>query len=579
MSRIKQILFYFGILLPLIAVTDNFNRDSLQRALYITSIPSEKIVLLNDLAGSWMPDDQIKAYNFAEQAFIISETIGDQKGKAKALFYMGQYSSINEDYIAAINYFLEALEGFDMIGDEKFRAIISLELGKTYHKRFEYEKSLKVYLDAMEIFKELNSLVKLAETYNSIGGTYYDQENYDKAFEYFQNSMLIWESLQDNAGLAVIYNNVGEIYRINGQFDQALKYYNQAINLNHKLNRLDNLAVNYDNIGNIFYKQSAFDSSLIYLNKSLEISKKLNDDRKIAMANISLGKLHSSTNDKIKALQYFDSGYQIASETGYLIHIKEAARGMSEIYKEQDQFENAYRYHRLFKSINDSLFNIQNVEKITQLEMNLIFDHEQKIKSIKRQKANYKYFLLGIGLLFVLALFILLYGRLRIKINHTEIEAENLKLEKQQLKEELDFKNRELATNVMYLVKKNELINHISDKLLKAKIKFKKENQEILQQIILDLQASIDTNIWKVFEDRFREVHIDFYQKMNQKFPILTDNDKKLCALLRLNMSTKDIAAITHQNPSSIEVARTRLRKKLNISNKEIGLVSFLSSI
>ncbi len=579
MSRIKQIILFLSFLLPFLSIAEEFNRDSLQRALYITSIPSEKIVLLNSLAGSWMVDDPLKAFNFAEQAFILSETIEDYKGKAEALFYLGQYSHINKDYVAAINYFLEALEGSHNTKDELFYANVLLELGKAYQKRFEYEKSLKVLFEAMEVFKDLDDRVKLADTYNLIGGTYYDQENVDKAFEYFQNSMAIYEYLQDEMGLAKTYNNVGEIYRIKGRFDQAVELYNKAITFNLKLNRLDYLAINYDNIGNIFLFQSEYDSSLFYLEKSLEISNFIQNNNRIAAANISLGKLFGKINNKKKALQYFESGFQIASEIGYLIHIKEAAKGMSDIYKKQNQFENAYRYHRMYKRINDSLFNIQNLEKITQLEMNLIFDHEQKIKSIQRQKTNYKYFLIAIGLLSVLILFILLYGRLRIKINHTEIEAGNLQLEKQQLKEELDFKNRELATNVMYLVKKNELINYISDKLLKAKMKFKKENQDIIQQIILDLQANIDTDIWKVFEERFREVHMDFYKKLNQNFPNLTDNDRKLCALLRLNMSTKDIAAITHQNPNSIEVARTRLRKKLNISNREISLVSYLSSI
>lgn len=579
MSRIKQIILFLSFLLPFLSIAAEVNRDSLQRILYITNIPSEKIIVLNMLSNGWMEDDPLKAYNFAEQAFVLSETIEDYKGKAEALFYLGQYSSIKEDYVAALNYFLESQEGFNKTGDEQFHADVLLELGKTYQRRFEYEKSLKVLFEAMEVYKELNHPEKLAETYNLIGGTYYDQEKYDKAFEYFQNSMVIWEDIKDEVGLAKIYNNVGEIYRMNGHFDKALDFYNRAISLNLKISRLDYLAINYDNIGNIFLLQSEYDSSLFYMEKSLELSNSIKDNNRIAAANISLGKLYSRLDSKKKALQYFESGIQIASEIGYLINIKEAAKGMSNIYKEQDQFENAYRYHRMFKRINDSLFNIQNLEKITQLEMNLIFDHEQKIKSIQRQKTNYKYFLFAIGLISVLVLFILLYGRLRIKINHAKIEEENLQLEKQQLKEELDFKNRELATNVMYLVKKNELINYISDKLLKVKTKFKKENQDIIQQIILDLQANIDIDIWKVFEERFREVHMDFYKKLNQNFPNLRDNDRKLCALLRLNMSTKDIAAITHRNPNSIEVARTRLRKKLNISNREISLVSFLSSI
>ncbi len=131
----------------------------------------------------------------------------------------------------------------------------------------------------------------------------------------------------------------------------------------------------------------------------------------------------------------------------------------------------------------------------------------------------------------------------------------------------------------MYLVKKNELINFISGKLIKAQGKFKKENQKQIQQIILNLQSNIRFQYLGIFEERFRDVHQDFYRNIDEKFPQLSENDRKLCAFLRLNMSTKDIAAITHQNPNSIEVARTRLRKKLNISNTDISLVSFISNV
>jgi DNA-binding CsgD family transcriptional regulator len=73
-------------------------------------------------------------------------------------------------------------------------------------------------------------------------------------------------------------------------------------------------------------------------------------------------------------------------------------------------------------------------------------------------------------------------------------------------------------------------------------------------------------------------VHNDFYDKLNEKFPNLSANEKRLCAFLRLNMSTKEISAITYQSINSITVARSRLRKKLELDSDE-NLISFLESI
>jgi DNA-binding CsgD family transcriptional regulator len=92
----------------------------------------------------------------------------------------------------------------------------------------------------------------------------------------------------------------------------------------------------------------------------------------------------------------------------------------------------------------------------------------------------------------------------------------------------------------------------------------------------MELRSSQDKHLWQEFEAHFTRVHSDFYQKLQEKYPNLTANEKKLCAFLRLNMSTKDISAITYQSINSITVARSRLRKKLNIEGEDIHLINYL---
>jgi DNA-binding CsgD family transcriptional regulator len=223
--------------------------------------------------------------------------------------------------------------------------------------------------------------------------------------------------------------------------------------------------------------------------------------------------------------------------------------------------------------------NADNSSKITEIELKLKFENEQKIKEFKQQRTRFVYIFTALGLFGLIIVLVMLYGRLKINVRHSKSKAINLYIENKRLQEDIDFKNRELATNVMYLLKKNELINYISEKLLKAKVRFKSQNQSIIEEILLDLQSNINSEIWLEFEKRFQAVHKGFYDKLNMDFPKLTDADKKLCALLRLNLSTKEIASISHQNPNSVEVARTRLRKKLDLSNQDISLISFLSNL
>ena len=96
--------------------------------------------------------------------------------------------------------------------------------------------------------------------------------------------------------------------------------------------------------------------------------------------------------------------------------------------------------------------------------------------------------------------------------------------------------------------------------------------------MIRDLLLNSSSDVWEEFEVRFQDVHSDFYDNLNKKFPNLTPNEKKICSFLRLNMSTKEISAITYQSVRSIDMARFRLRKKLELDTDE-NLVSFLSQI
>ena len=94
-----------------------------------------------------------------------------------------------------------------------------------------------------------------------------------------------------------------------------------------------------------------------------------------------------------------------------------------------------------------------------------------------------------------------------------------------------------------------------------------------------ELRSSTDDKMFNEFSQRFQEVHAGFYEKLLKTHPDLTQNELKLCAFLRLNMSTKDIAELTGQQPNTIDKARYRLRKKLDLTGPDTNLVTFLSQL
>jgi len=275
----------------------------------------------------------------------------------------------------------------------------------------------------------------------------------------------------------------------------------------------------------------------------------------------------------------------LALQNHYVNWIEFSTHELSVIYENEGEFGKALDYYKIYEQYGDSILNESSIKRITQLEMQFEFDKNIKERELEdarkealQQQKEFIYILfIGLGV-FIAIVILLMYLNQRSKTSRIELRRQNLKLEHEKLQQELEYRNRELATNVMYLLRKNEFITSTAEKLTKAKMHFKKENQKIVQDVIRDLLLNSSKDIWKEFEVRFQEVHSDFYDNLNKRFPDLTPNEKKVCAFLRLNMSTKDISAITYQSVRSINMARFRLRKKIGLDTDE-NLVAFLAQI
>ena len=142
----------------------------------------------------------------------------------------------------------------------------------------------------------------------------------------------------------------------------------------------------------------------------------------------------------------------------------------------------------------------------------------------------------------------------------------------------VNTKKIELISSTLKVMHLNEMNNSLINDLVKVNPHTNKEGQEIIRQISNKFKMNMTEQIWNDFETRFENAFDSFYSVLLEKFPGLTHNERKLCALLRSGLSSKDIAILTFQNPQSVDVARYRLRKKLNLVNEE-NLIDFLLTI
>jgi len=139
----------------------------------------------------------------------------------------------------------------------------------------------------------------------------------------------------------------------------------------------------------------------------------------------------------------------------------------------------------------------------------------------------------------------------------------------------LNAKKVELISSTLKLMHLNEMNSSLISDLVKVNPYTNKEGQELIRQMGNKFKMNMTEQIWNDFETRFEDAFDSFYMVLLEKYPSLTPNERKLCALLRSGLSSKDIAILTFQNPQSVDVARYRLRKKLNLVNEE-NLLDFL---
>lgn len=162
----------------------------------------------------------------------------------------------------------------------------------------------------------------------------------------------------------------------------------------------------------------------------------------------------------------------------------------------------------------------------------------------------------------------------QLEVKELENEQQLMKIKNEQLQQDVENKNRELAVSTMNLIKKNEFLSLIKDDLKKTD-----DNSRNIKTVISTINKNIsEEDTWDLFKEAFNNADKDFLKKIKALHPALTPNDLRLCAYLRLNLSSKEIAPLLNISVRSVEIKRYRLRKKMDLPHEQ-GLVEYILSV
>ena len=463
-------------------------------------------------------------------------------------------------------------------------AEVLLAMGNIQLFKGNYSESMNHYLEGLRICEEIEYKSKLPHYYNNIGIVYMRLHENHKALNYYLQALKIFEKLSDTNNMAMAMGNIASIYSSMNNPEIAKKYFFRSnelyISTGVKVQQSQLLL----QIGILYLNNNIPDSAIYYLNESEKILE-LGDDHYIGPKSLLLvdlytkyGVAYDQREELSKALYYLTKGYRLGIEANYQGSVKESSGLLSFVYEKLGNSDSALHYYKIYKLYSDSLTNENNIRELTKLEFEYQYEKqlndqelELQLEKDKRKQQRLTYLIIFSGLILLLVIFFLLLKLERSK--KTKID-----LQRKQFKSELEYKNKELATHVLYLLKKNEFILSISEKLKTLIPDIKVQNKKEIMDIIRELEQSTSNDIWQEFEIRFKEVHNTFFENLNNVANDLSPNELRLCAFLKLNMTSKDISAITFQTTKSIDMARHRLRKKLALKQDE-NLITFLTKL
>ncbi len=536
------------------AANNQSRLDSLYHLLETTRHDTSKVNILVEISRIHEKSDLSLSLQYSQQALEIAEKTGNKRSVAYALFNLGNVSFAQGLFPIAVNYFEKYIELQHGIENVIPIAFAQINLGAINIKLNQFEQAEKYFLGALESFRQAESADP--------------SKSFDK------------ESIH-------IYNNLGIIYQREKDVNKAIEYYNKGIELAEKTSEESEIfAMLFNNLSSVLLDMNKTTEALSPMEEALKIRLKNKDRAGEASSYKMIARYHTILNNNQEAREYLNKAFSIAKEIGNNSLKAEICNDIYNNYQLLNQSDSALKYHILLMELNDIMNKDEALKELTRIELTAQFEQQDLIRQANQKRKELRYFIAGLVLFLTVIILTLLYfllwgrmKRLKLEKKNVQLVSKNLELEKTTLGQELEIRNKELTTNVMHQIQQNELVNEITQKLQNFSKTLRKEDQHLILGFVSGLKKTRNTAVWNEFEVRFQQVHNEYYDKLNLINPDLTTNDRRLCAFLRLNMSTKEIASITGQSIRSIEVARTRLRRKLNLTNSDTGLVEFLSQL
>ena len=360
----------------------NAKIDSLLTLIKTAKEDTNKVNHLNNICWEYRKiGDYDKGLQYGTIGLNLGKKLHFKKGTASSYNNIGIIYANQGNYDKALENHFASLKLKETLGDKQGIAYSYNNIGGIYLNQGNYDKALENYFASLKLLEAIGDKRGVASSYNNIGGIYWNQGNYDKALENHFASLKLWEALGDKKGIADSYNNIGIIYESQGNYDKALENHFFSLKIKEAIGYKRGIATSYNNIGVIYADQGNYDKALENYFASLKIKVAIGDKQGVAMTYNNIGDIYLKQGKITEANEQALLSLSIAKEIGAKEDIKAAYQTLSLTDSATSNFKGAYEHHKLYKEINDSIFNDESFEKTA--KMTAMYESEKKEAQIQ----------------------------------------------------------------------------------------------------------------------------------------------------------------------------------------------------
>ena len=570
---------------------------------------------LNDSISKYIETNPSKSLDYGFEILKLVDPENPTRQLVSTYNLIGQLLTNKNLYAEALSYFSEALKSFKLVksnsyGGEGFGLNRSVDRIKSLSsdQLFIHEKNINqppwVLINISNLYYAIgeieNAKLKLEEAesnfllydddkkkeiglntvYGNLGLFLTHEKDYEKVEKLYLKILNSRKKINDLDGEMYAYNQLINLFLNTGDLYNSNEYYNKAVILYNQIKSesgiLGNsyLQRNYGYItlqyGQYYFLENQFNNALDYLYKTKTILAEFPDELPFIDSMISrcfLG-LKDYKNAEISAIKNLSSKSLSTNQK------KENYTVLESVYNQRGDIKNLIKIKDSLIKMN-ALINTLNIRgAFSKLETQIQLSNKQSELNESKIRYNTYLYILIIGTV------ILVFSLITIRVNYNYQKERNIRLviEQKVTQSKLEKKQLELVSKTNFIAQRNEYLDSLKQTIKKIK-KDKQSTADLSQGIEKDIDKIIGSEkVFKNFESQFTEVYPDFFKSLVRRYGKLSQNDLRLCAYIKMNQTTNQIAQITGVSIRTVETQRYRLGKKLKLAESE-DLNSIIISI